>query len=191
MLAIHVFPGPYSAYLTVYKEKSPHSQSCGFSSSHVQMWELDPKEGWELKSWCFPSMVLEKTLESSLDCKEIKPVNPKGNSPEYSLESLTLKLKLRYFGHLMWRTDSSVSWKRHWCWERLKVGREGDDTRWDGWMASLTQWMWVWGSSRRWWWKGKPVCFSPWGWKELDMAEWLNSTTDKLFWVPWKAQAIE
>ena len=55
------------------------SQSYGFSSSHVWMWELDHKEGWALKNWCFQTVVLEKTHESPLDCKEIKPVNPKGN----------------------------------------------------------------------------------------------------------------
>ena len=76
-----------------------------FSSSHVWMWELDYKESWALKNWCFWSMVLEKTLESPLDCKEIQPINPKGISPEFSLEGLMLKLKLQYFGHLMWRTD--------------------------------------------------------------------------------------
>ena len=70
-----------------FTDKGPSSQSYGFSSSHVQMWELDPKEGWELKSWCFLSMVLEKTLESSLDCKEIKPVNPKGNQSWIFIES--------------------------------------------------------------------------------------------------------
>ena len=73
------------------------------------MWELDYKESWVLKNWCFWTVVLEKTLESPLDCKEIQPVHPKGNqsiSPEYSLEGLMLKLKLQYFGHLMWRTDS-------------------------------------------------------------------------------------
>ena len=56
--------------------------------------ELNHKEGWELKNWCFQIVVLEKTLESPLDCKEIKPVNPKENNPEYSLEGLMLKLKL-------------------------------------------------------------------------------------------------
>ena len=61
------------------------------------MWELDYEESWALKNWCFWTVVLEKTLESSLDCKEIQPVNPKG---------LMLKLKLQYFGHLIWRTDS-------------------------------------------------------------------------------------
>jgi len=59
--------------------KCPSSQSYGFSSSHVWMWELDHKESWVPKNWCFSTVVLEKTLESSLDCKEIKPVNPKGN----------------------------------------------------------------------------------------------------------------
>ena len=72
------------------------------------MWELDCEESWALKNWCFWTVVLEKILESPLDCKEIQPVHPKGNqfSPEYSLEGLILKLKLQYFGHLMWRADS-------------------------------------------------------------------------------------
>ena len=70
------------------------------------MWELDYKESWVPKNWCFWTMVLEKTLESPLDCKEIQPVHPKEISLEYSLEGLMLKQKLQYFGHLMWRTDS-------------------------------------------------------------------------------------
>jgi len=86
--------------------KGPSSQSYGFSSSHVWMWPLDCKENWAPKNWWFWTAVLEKTLESPLDCKEIQPVHPKGNQSEYSLEGLMLKLKLQYFGHLMWRTDS-------------------------------------------------------------------------------------
>ena len=74
-------------------------------------------------------------------------------SPEYSLEGLMLKLKLQYFGHLMRRTES---FERPWCWERLKVGGEGDDRGRDGWMVSLTQWAWVWVSSGSWWWTRKP-----------------------------------
>ena len=70
------------------------------------MWELDYKEGWVAKNWCFWTMVLEKTLESPLNCKEINQSILKKISPEYSLEGLMLKLKLQYFGHLMWRTDS-------------------------------------------------------------------------------------
>ena len=64
-----------------FANKDPSSQSVGFSSSHVWMWELDYKESWVLKNWCFCSVVLEKTLESPLDCKEIQPVHPKGNQP--------------------------------------------------------------------------------------------------------------
>ena len=83
--------------------QNPSSQSYGFSSSHVWMWELDHKEGWAPKNWCFQTLVLEKTLESPLDSKEIKPVHPKGNQP-YSLEGLMLRLQ--DFGHLMQRADS-------------------------------------------------------------------------------------
>ena len=77
-----------------------------FFSSHVWMWELDYKESWVPKNWCFWTVVLEKTLESPLDCKETQPVNPKGNQYWYSLEGLMRKLKLQYFGHLIWITDS-------------------------------------------------------------------------------------
>ena len=70
------------------------------------MWELDYKESWAPKNWCFGTVVLEKTLESPLDYKEIQPVHPKGDHPGYLLEGLMLKLKLQYFGHLMQRADS-------------------------------------------------------------------------------------
>ena len=70
------------------------------------MWELDYKESWALKNWCFWTVVLEKTFESPLDCKEIQPVHPKGDQSWGSLEGLMLKLKLQYFSYLMWRTDS-------------------------------------------------------------------------------------
>ena len=86
-----------------FANKGPSSHSYGFSSSHVWMWELDHKESWVLKNWCFSTVVLEKTLESPLHSEEIQPVHPKG---DYSLEGLMLKLKLQSFGHLMWRTDS-------------------------------------------------------------------------------------
>ena len=86
--------------------KDLSSQDYGFSSSHVRMWELDYKESWEPKNWCFWTVVLEKTLESPLDCKEIQPVHSNGVSPGWSLEGLMLKLKLQYFRHLMWRADS-------------------------------------------------------------------------------------
>ena len=94
----------------------------------------------------------------------------KAISPEYLLEGLMLKLKLQYFGYQM-------RWKRLWCWERLKTGGEGDNRRWDGWMASPTQWAWVWASSGSWCWTEKPGVHgscSPWGHKELDTTELLN-----------------
>jgi len=87
--------------------KGPSSQIYGFSSSHVWMWELDYKESWAPKNGCFWTVVLEKTLENPLDCKEIQPVHPKGDqSWMCSSEWLMLTLKLQYFGHLMWRADS-------------------------------------------------------------------------------------
>ena len=70
------------------------------------MWELDCEESWAPKSWYFWTVVLEKTLESSLDCKEIQPVHPKGDQSWVFIEGLMLKLKLQYFGNLMWRADS-------------------------------------------------------------------------------------
>ena len=96
----------------------------------------DLKESWGLKNWCLWAVVLEKTLESLLDCKEIKLVNPKGNQSWIFIGRTDVKLKLQYFGHLMWRM---THWKRAWCWERLKAGGEGDDRGWDDCMA--TDWM--------------------------------------------------
>ena len=83
-----------------------HSQSYGFSRSHIWMWELDQKEGRGLKDRCFWTVVLEKTLDNPLDCKEIKPVNSKGNQPWIFIERTDTKLNLQYFGHLMWKADS-------------------------------------------------------------------------------------
>ena len=107
----HLLLGRKASKLSVIKRrgitfptKVHKSQSYDFSNSHVQMWELDRKEGWMLKKWCFWTMVLEKTLESPSDSKEIKPVNPKGNQPRI-FTGRTL-LKLQYFDHLMQRTNS-------------------------------------------------------------------------------------
>ena len=99
-----------------------------FSSSHVWMWELDHKKGWVSKNWYFWIVVLEKTLKSHLDSKEIKLVNPKGINPEYSLEGLMLKLKLQYFAHLMWKTDSlektlmlgKIEGRKRRGWQRMR-----------------------------------------------------------------------
>ena len=119
----------------------------------VCMWELDYREGWAPKNWCFWTVVLDKTLESPLECKEIQPVHPKGNHPRCSLEGLMLKLKLQYLA--TW-CEELTHWKRPWCWERLRAGGEGDDRGWDAWLASVTWLTWVWVDSGSWWWTGRP-----------------------------------
>ena len=89
-----------------FAKKDPSSQGYGFSSSRVCMWELDIKEGWAPKNWCFWTEVLEKTLESPLDYQEIQPVHLTGDQSWVFIERLMLKLKLQFFGHLMQRADS-------------------------------------------------------------------------------------
>ena len=149
-----------------FTDRGPSNQSYGFSSSHVWIWELDHKKGWVLKNWCFWTVVLEKTLESPLDCNKIQPSILKEISPEYSLESLMLKLKLQYFGHLVRRTDSFE--------KTLMLGGERDDRGWGGWIASLTQWTWVCANFRRWWWTGKPGMLLPMGSQKswIQLSDW-------------------
>ena len=77
--------------------------------------------------------------------------------------------------------EELTHWKRLWCWERLKAGGEEDDRGWDGWMASLTQWTWVWVNSRSWWWTGRPGMLWFMGRKELDVTGWLNWTEVLIF----------
>ena len=114
----------------------------------------------------------------SLGLQEIKPVHPKGDQSWIFIRrtDAKLKLKLQYFGHLMRRADSL----KIWCWERLKAGGQGDDRGQDGWMVSLTQWIWVWTSSGRWWRTGKPGVLQSMGHKELNMTEQLNNNSKHL-----------
>ena len=143
-----------------FANKGPSSQSYGFSRSHVWMWELNYKESWAPKNWCLWTVVLEKTLRVPWTARRSNQSILKEISAEYSLEGLMLKLKLQYSGHLMRRADSL---EKTWCWERLKAGGEGDNREWDGWMASLPRWTWVWVSSRCWLWTGKPVMLQSMG----------------------------
>ena len=89
-----------------FTNKGLSSQSYGFSSSNVWMWELDCKESWKLKNWCFWTVVLEKTLESPLDCKEIQPVHPKGDQSWVFTGRTGAEAETPILGHLMWRTNS-------------------------------------------------------------------------------------
>ena len=136
-----------------FANKGPYSQTYGFSSGHVWMWELDHKEGWAPKNWCFWTVVLEKTLESPLDCKEIKPVNLKGNQSWIFIESTDAEA---YSNTLAIWCGELTHWKKLWCRERLKTWGQGDNRGWDVCMASPTQWTWVCVSSRSWWWTGRP-----------------------------------
>ena len=105
------------------------------------------KENWAVKNWCFWTVVL-KTLESPLDCKEIQPAHPMGNQSWIFTERTDAE------GPILWPPDV-----KNWLTgkdKRLKAGGEGDDRAWDGWMASSTQWTWVWASFGSWWWTGKP-----------------------------------
>ena len=155
-----------------FANKSPYSQSYGFSSSHVWMWVLDHKESWVLKNWCFWTVVLEKTLESPLHCKEIKPINPKGNQSWI------------FIG----RTDAEAETPMHWPpeaknWLIGKVSEAGKDWRWEekgmteDEMVGCYHWLdgqefeQALGVSDG---QGSLACWSLWGHKELDLTELLN-----------------
>ena len=128
-----------------------YSQS--YSSSHVRMWELDHKESLAPKNWCFPTVMLEKTLENPLESKMIKLVNPKWTQSWIFIGMTDFDPEAPIFGHLMWRDDSLE--------KTLMVGtiacrRRRGDRGWDGWTASLTQRTWIWANARRQCRTGKP-----------------------------------
>ena len=123
------------------------------------MWELDYKESWALKNWCFWTAVFEKILESPLDCKEIQTVHSEGDQP------------WDFFGRNDAKAEAPVLWApdaKNWLTRKdPDAGKdwrqEGANRGWRGWMASLTQWAWVWVSSGSWWWTGKPGVLQPMG----------------------------
>ena len=134
---------------------------------------LDYKQSWAPKNWYFWTVVLKKTLESPLYCKEIQPVDSKGDQ------------SWDFFGRNDAKAETPVLWPPHvksWLIGKASdagrdwgAGGEGDDRGWDGWMISPAQWTWFWASSGSWWWLGSLACCSPWGHKELDMTEQLNN----------------
>ena len=136
-----------------FANKGPSSQGHGFSSGHVWMWALDCEEGWVPKNWCVWTVVLENSWESL--GLQGDPSNPFWRRSAlgflwkewcWSWNSSTLATSCEELTH----------WKRLWCWEGLGARGEGDDRGWDGWMASLTRWTWVWANSGSWWWTGRP-----------------------------------
>ena len=140
------------------------------------MW--DYKESWALKNWCFWIVVLEKTLESLLDYREVQPVHPKGDQSWVFIEGTDVEAETPIF----WLPDGK-SWL---IWKDPDAGKdwgqeeEGDDKGWDSWMASLTQWTLVWVDSGSWWWTGRPGVRQFMGSQRVrhDWATELNRTND-------------
>jgi len=145
------------------------------------LWELDYKEGWVLTNWCFWTVVLEKTPESPLDSKEIKSVHPKGNQSWIFIGRTDAEAEAPIF----WPPDAK-SWLtgKDSCWVTLKA-KEWSDRRWDGWMASLTQWIWVWASSRRRWRTRKPDMLQSLGLQRV-RHDWTTTArgTTELWYLP-------
>ena len=167
-----------------FANKVPSSQSYGFSSSHVWMWEWDHKEGWALKNWCFWIVVL-KTLESPLDCKEIKPVNPKGNQSWIFIGGTDAEVKLSktlttWCKELTSGKDPDVGKD----WRQEKKGTTEDEmVEWDHWLNGH-EFEETSGDNEG---QGSLECCSPWGRKESDVTEWLNNNgkTTKITRIWW------
>ena len=155
MLASTVIPRRFERHWQshYFANKGPSGQDCGFSSGHVWMWELDYKESWALKNWWFWTVVLEKTLESLLDCKEIQPVHPKGDQSWVFIGRTDAEAETP----ILWPPDvkSWLIWKDSGAgkdWRREEKGMTG----WDGLMASPARLTWGWVNSGSWWWTGRP-----------------------------------
>ena len=144
------------------------SQRYGFSGSHVWMWELNHKEVW--------TVVLEKTLKSLLNSKEIKPVHPKGSQPWIFLVRTGAEAKAPG----LWPIDVK-SWKRPWCWNRLRARGEASNRGWDGWRASLSQWTWVWANSGKQWRTGNPGILQLMGLKRV-RHDWVTEQQQLSYW---------
>ena len=158
-----------------FANKGPSSQGYDFSSSHVWMWELDHKEGWVPKNWCFWTVVLEKTLESPLDCKEIQPVSPKGNQPWIFIERTDAEGE----GPILWPADAKNQLIRKdpdagKVWRQAEKGMTEDEMV--GWHHQLNghEFEQSLGDSEE---QGSLACHSPWGCKELDTTEQLKKVT--------------
>ena len=154
-----------------FANKGPHSQSYGLSWSHVQMWELDHKEGWLLKDWCFWTVVLEKTLESPLDCKQIEPVHPKGNQSWIFIGRTDGKAPTLCLPDVKsWLTGKDPVAGKEWRWEE-KGTTEDEMVGWHHWLNGHEFEQAPEDGEGQ----GSLACCSPWGCKEFDMTGRLNN----------------
>ena len=150
--------------------KGPSSQSYGFSSSHIWMWELDYKENWAPKNWCFWTVMLEKTLESPLDCKEIQPVHPKGNQPWIFIRRTDAEAETP----ILWPPDAKngLSGKDPDAGKDWRQEEKGmTEVEMVGWHHPLNGHEQAPETGDG---QGSLACCSPWGHKELDTTEWLS-----------------
>ena len=153
------------------------------------MWELDYKDRWAPKNLCFWTVLLGKTVVSLLDCNEIQPVHPKRNQSWIFIGRIDAEAETPILSPLDAKSSQSFPLKRLWCWERLRAGGEGNDRGWDGWIASRTQWTWVWVNFGSWWWTGRPGMLQFMGpqrvrhnWvTELNLRNWMSWSSS--FWV--------
>ena len=152
--------------------KGLYSKGCGLPSGHVQWWELDCKESRMPKNWCLQTLVLEKTPQSPLDSKEIKPVSLNGDQPWTFTGRADAEAGAPVV-LVIW-CEQMTHWKSLWCWERLRAEEEGV-RGWDGWTASPMQWTWTWTNSRRWWGIGRPHVLQS---RESDTTGQLNNNNN-------------
>ena len=166
-----------------FPKNGPYSQSYVLSNRHVQMWEWDNKEDRGPKKWCFPTVVLEKTSESPLKSKAIKPVNLNVHQPWILFGRTDAEAE----APILWPPDVN-SWfagkdpDARKDWRQKERGQRG----WDIWMASLIQWTWTWANSRRWWGTGQPGLLHSTGSRKvgLDLATDQQHSNPKLYYCP-------
>ena len=162
-----------------FANKGPYSQSYGFSSSHLWVWELNHKEGWAPKNWCLLTVVLKKTLESPLFSKEIKPVNPKGNQSRIFIERTDAEAETPMLWPpdvKSWLTGKDPDAGKDWGQEGKEATKD-EMVGWHHWLNGHESKQTL-GNSEG---QGSLACYSPWGHKESNTTEWLNNNNNNFY----------
>ena len=163
-----------------FANKGPSSQGYGFSSSHVWMWELDYEESWAQKNWCFWTVVLEKTLESPLDCKAIQPVHPKGDQSWVFIGRTDVEAETP----MLWPPNAK-SWL---IWKDPNAGKDWGQEEKGTTEDDMLGWTWVWVDSGSWWWTGRPGVLRFMGSQRVGHE--LSNWTELNWKWPWTLKAI-